>query len=152
MFNENLGHCLGLLSNDDKTYYFAGDFNIDLLKLGERGIVDDFINTFSSYGLYPTISKATRVTQYSTSLIDNIFTNDICHSIKSGILISDISDHFPIFVNSSNNYTISRNVIIIHIIHVLIILLYYNTNCRPLTGIVFPLLRMFNYHITILST
>ena len=45
----------------------------------------------------PTISKPTRITNYSATLIDNIITNIHEYPIKSGILYNDISDHFPIF-------------------------------------------------------
>ena len=47
--------------------------------------------------LYPTISKPTRVTKQTATLIENIITNIHEYSIKSGILYNDISDHFLIF-------------------------------------------------------
>ena len=37
------------------------------------------------------------MTSKSKSLIDHIYTNDIKHRMNSGILVSDISDHFPVF-------------------------------------------------------
>ena len=48
-------------------------------------------------GFYPTISRPTRITNNSSTLIDNIFTNITQHKIHSGILYLDISDHFPVF-------------------------------------------------------
>ena len=48
-------------------------------------------------GLYPLIDKPTRITDFSATLIDNIFTNELHHNITSGILFNDISDHLPIF-------------------------------------------------------
>ena len=50
-----------------------------------------------SLGLYPLIDKPTRITDHSATLIDNIFTNELDSKINSGLLISDISDHLPIF-------------------------------------------------------
>ena len=47
--------------------------------------------------LYPLIDKPSRITQYSATLIDNIFTNELTNQIISGLLINDISDHLPIF-------------------------------------------------------
>ena len=44
----------------------------------------------------PLITKPTRVTSNTATLIDNIFTNSGRNSFN-GILLSDISDHFPIF-------------------------------------------------------
>ena len=51
-------------------------------------------------GIYPFITKPTRITEYSARLIDNIFTNNIKGVNKSGIFISDVSDHLPVFVCS----------------------------------------------------
>ena len=38
-----------------------------------------------------------RITQSSATVIDHIYTNDICHNSKSGIIITDVADHFGIF-------------------------------------------------------
>ncbi len=59
----------------------------------------DFIDLMFSNSLVPNISKPTRVTRSSASLIDNIFTNDLFDTDKilNGILYTDISDHFPVF-------------------------------------------------------
>ena len=50
-----------------------------------------------SNSLYPLISKPTRITSRTATLIDNIFTNNLEHSMNSGILYTDLSDHLPIF-------------------------------------------------------
>ena len=52
-----------------------------------------------SYGYLPLINRPTRVTKTSATIIDNIFSNETTASIDSsqGILVTDISDHFPIF-------------------------------------------------------
>ena len=71
----------------------CGDFNIDLL---ECNIPTSFQNTMYSLSLMPIISKPTRIADNSATLIDNFFINEPC-TFESGILISDISDHFPIF-------------------------------------------------------
>ena len=57
----------------------------------------DFIRNMFANAFYPTISKPTRVTKQTATLIDNIITNIHEYSIKSGILYNDISDRFPIF-------------------------------------------------------
>ena len=51
---------------------------------------------------YPLISKPTRITNISATLIDNIFVNyvDECH--KCGILFTDLSDHQPVFQITSS--------------------------------------------------
>jgi len=56
------------------------------------------------FGYYPLINKPTRVKGASATLIDNIFTNDICKTnTVSGIIVCDISDHYAIFhINKRN--------------------------------------------------
>ena len=46
--------------------------------------------------LLPVITKPTRVTSTSATLIDNIFvSNKLQHCIKAGVIVTDLSDHFP---------------------------------------------------------
>ena len=60
------------------------------------------MNTVLSNNFLPTITKPTRVTEGSFSLIDNILTNiRQTGSFTSGILVTDLSDHFPIFLRTS---------------------------------------------------
>ena len=55
------------------------------------------LTLFTASGLYPLITKPTRITKDTATLIDNIFTNAIDKRTVNGILINDITDHFPIF-------------------------------------------------------
>ena len=58
-------------------------------------------------GLIPIITKPTRITNSSYTLIDNsLFSNLL--NFSSGILTADISDHFPIFF-VYKNYFINLN-------------------------------------------
>ena len=45
----------------------------------------------------PVITKSTRVTYHSATLIDNIFVDNSL-DYRAGMLSSDISDHYPIFI------------------------------------------------------
>ena len=47
------------------------------------------------------ITKATRITNHSATLIDHIYTNSPEKVIKSGICLADISDHLPCFCTVS---------------------------------------------------
>ena len=87
--------------------YLCGDFNVNLLNYDNYKGTMDFLNALFSLGLYPCIDKPTRITQSSSSLIDNIFTNALHVEVKSGILINDISDHLPVFTIS--NYSVHRS-------------------------------------------
>ena len=73
-----------------KSIFVCGDVNIDILK-HESNIV-------YSIGLYPLIDRPKRISNHSFSLIDNICTNVVNQTTLSGILLSDITDHLPIFV------------------------------------------------------
>ena len=48
-------------------------------------------------GMIPTINKPTRVKRKTATAIDHILTNSFVDTtIKTGIIKSDVSDHFPI--------------------------------------------------------
>ena len=81
-----------------KTVFLCGDFNIDILKHKVDQGTKSFLDTMYSIGLYPLVDRPTRISNHSFSLIDNIFTNVTNHNVTSGILVSDITDHLPIFV------------------------------------------------------
>ena len=53
-------------------------------------------------GYLPLITKATRITYHTSTLIDHIYTNTSEKVIKSGICLADISDHLPIFCTLAN--------------------------------------------------
>ena len=76
-----------------------GDFNINILNSQSHQPTNEFINLMLSNSMYPLISKPTRITSSTATLIDNIFTNNLeLHvSRSSGILYTDLSDHLPIF-------------------------------------------------------
>lgn len=49
-----------------------------------------------SHDLLPVITKPTRITNHTATLIDHIYTNTV-DSLVSGILTVDISNHLPVF-------------------------------------------------------
>jgi hypothetical protein len=58
------------------------------------------MDIITNNGFLQLILKATRIQNNSFSLIDHIFVNNISGTIKSGVIISDISDHFITFLQS----------------------------------------------------
>ena len=80
-----------------KSLYLCGDFNVDLLKQESHENTSQFIENIFSSGLHPLITRPTRITTYSSTLIDNIFTNELNLQVDSGLIINDVSDHLPIF-------------------------------------------------------
>ena len=85
----------------NKTFFLAGDVNINLLDFQTNKKVQSFVNLMFGFSMIPTINKPTRVTKHTATAIDNIITNCIINSdFKSAIVKTDLSDHFPIiFIN-----------------------------------------------------
>ena len=81
----------------DNTIFLCGEFNIDILKL-TCPKVSHFIDILISLGLHPIITKPSRVTNITSTLIDIIYTNYNHVPISNGLLYNDISDYLPIFV------------------------------------------------------
>ena len=75
-----------------------GDFNLNLLNYDSNSDTNNFINTLGSYYFHPQILKPTSITEYSATLIDNIFFNSLEHQALSGNLLCGITDHLPSFV------------------------------------------------------
>lgn len=80
-----------------KAIFSCGDFNIDLLKHDSHGGTKYFVDLMFSLGIYPIITNPTTNSNVFAPLIDNIFTNDIDGDITSGLFVTDISDHLPVF-------------------------------------------------------
>ena len=59
---------------------------------------------FFSAGLVPTITRPTRITHETATLIDNLYVSGkSIVNLHSGILVADISDHFPVLVFIGNS-------------------------------------------------
>ena len=89
----------------EKRVIIGTDQNFDLLKVDNHSQTASLFNIFLASSFIPCISKPTRITEHSQTLIDNIYTNNIQRGtvIKSGILLENISDHLPIFCAISTN-------------------------------------------------
>ena len=94
-------------------YIVLGDFNINLLDNVDNGDCEEFINLMASNNLLPLITKPTRINDGggNHSLLDNVFYSDPVSYI-SGILISSLSDHYPVFCLCKNVYNIDNGGIL----------------------------------------
>ena len=101
-FLTQLELTLTKLSKENKTIYLCGDFNSDLLKYENVNNYRKFYDLLTSFGLFPMILLPTRVTKDSATIIDNIFTNNLVNSIKSGNIKSNFSDHYSQFISIKN--------------------------------------------------
>ena len=104
-FINNLSTTINLIDREKLPSFICGDFNINLLNTSSHRETNDFLNIMYSSSHYPLISKPTRVTTRTSSLIDNIFCNILNNKITPGILYNDITDHFPVFcfMNKTND-------------------------------------------------
>ena len=74
-----------------------GNFNINLLNYNDHQPTNDFLDSLASNSFIPYILHPTRITNYSKTLTDNIFSNFISPDIISGNITVTISEHLPQF-------------------------------------------------------
>ena len=109
LFTSYLGEFLENFAARGVSLTIMGDINIDLNK--SNVISNEYINTMSSLGFSALINQPTRIYSYkgsntvSCSTLDHVITNSSSNFSKVGILISDVSDHLPIFASMSLSKT-----------------------------------------------
>jgi len=110
-FIDALDSTLDIISKEHKLCLLHGDFNLNILH-ADYTATHDFLNTLYSVNFYPLITKPTRVTTHSASLIDNILFNSCDYKVSSGLLWCDVSDHLPVFqmIHSVFGTCITNNV------------------------------------------
>ena len=99
-FMKNYRKLLSKFSTSQQNRLLLGlDHNLDFLKHEKHAITKEFIEYNIDHSLLPVITKPTRVTRSSATLIDNvIIAKSLQDDYDSNIIISDISDHFPSMV------------------------------------------------------
>ena len=76
----------------------TGDFNYNLFNIKSHEETSVFYNIMTSKSFRTIITKPTRITDSSQTLIDHIWINDMSdNKIDAKIVICDITDHLPIF-------------------------------------------------------
>ena len=93
-FQKNFETLIFNLSVSRKPVYIVGDFNINV----SDGSNYEYINSISSLGYHQFVKSPTRYNSNnnSSSIIDHFYSNQSQNNIQVKILISDISDHFPL--------------------------------------------------------
>ncbi len=76
--------------------YIAGDFNQDLIKHDNDQNCLNLINNAHSHGFAQIVSRPTRITEHSATLIDHAYTSNLDSALSCNILTIDISDHLAI--------------------------------------------------------
>lgn len=104
LFTDELEHLLTRLKDKNMPVILVGDLNIDLLKFNDNKDVNDYLNMIISTGLKPYIVSPTRVTEFSSTLIDHIYADFQLNStvntdsILSGTILTDITDHYATYL------------------------------------------------------
>ena len=65
----------------------------------ESKLTADFYSIRRSYGFSPFIVRPTEVTSHSASILGHIWCNEPDTIGRCVIIMSDITDHFPVFVD-----------------------------------------------------
>ena len=87
------------------------DHNLDLLKTHKHSHTNDFLEINLRKNLLPTISKPTRITTKSATLIDNVFLSTKLQTpTDSNILLEDISDHLPCMITMHKQLKCVREI------------------------------------------
>jgi len=94
------------LSDSHQNIIVCGDYNINLLKVGQQSIVTDYFDSIMGAGYEPKVILPTRIQGKSCTLIDNIFSkiNSTSFTDHTMILLSGISDHFPCIMSIDVKY------------------------------------------------
>ena len=98
------------VNTEKKIGLIMGDMNVDLLKFHIHSKTSDYLDNIFSRGYLPVILKPTRVCASTATLIDHIYTHSLSSSCSSGIIITDLADHFGTYLSISNNIKTRQKV------------------------------------------
>ena len=96
LFVNDVNFCVSKLSLRNNCIV-SGDFNYNLLASSDKH-ANNFIDPMYEYGFYSLISKPTRITDSSATVLDQIWTNILPESSNAYILVDPLADHLPVMV------------------------------------------------------
>ena len=100
--NSFLENVFKKANTENKLCFVSGYFNLNCLDYNKKLEIRTFNNLIFAHNYIPLTMKSTRVISKTVSLIDNVVINFIFDNslkLKKGIIESDMSDHFPVFVS-----------------------------------------------------
>ena len=98
-FHEYVESILSSLDkHGNKNITYGGDFNVDLCKYGHDSDCQALIDCSARHNFVQLINRPTRVTEYSATIIDHIYTNKVSDVVSTGVVTFDISDHLGVYV------------------------------------------------------
>lgn len=117
-FNLFLSLCNGLLNkivNSNRLVILGGDFNLDFLSINRN--VTLFTDLLLSYELNVTIKVPTRITEDTSTCIDNFIVSSNCNNYVAKTIDLNLSDHISQLliiatkkITEKNTYTYRRNL------------------------------------------
>lgn len=102
-FSDYMSKTLKKLNKENKEIYISGDYNFDLLNYEGNSKISDFYNLMSANSYLPLILQPTRITDTTTTIIDNIYTNTFNRETVGGNILIEIADHLSQFITVNNN-------------------------------------------------
>ena len=94
-FISPLENLVSPLNQSKHQVFILGNMNIYFLKIGSHSNTEDYLDMLYSSNLLPVIPKPTRITSYTATFIDHIYTNVSTDQIIPVVVTTDISDHLP---------------------------------------------------------
>ena len=85
-----------------KMFYIIGDINIDINRTNQNSPqADRYMQVITSNGAFSLVTKPTRVTDKTATVIDHIITNDTARSILFRVIPTSLTDHYAIMCKIS---------------------------------------------------
>ena len=94
-----LANLLNDISAEYDEIFIFGDFNIDVLKYNNCKMACEYIDLLFSFGLLQTVTKPTRCTYNTATLIDHSIIMPNSNEIENILIVNKISDHFPVLLS-----------------------------------------------------
>ena len=95
-FSEVLTNLLAVLSGNSEQVFIYGDFNLNVLEIENNNFISEYVETVFSFGFLQLVTRPTRISENSASIIDHILTNSNVQEHETFIICSKLSDHFPV--------------------------------------------------------
>ena len=86
---------LKAISKSQTPTMITGDQNYNLLKY-DKNCVSDFIDLMYENSFYPAITKPTRFTATSATVLHHMWTNILNKKLASAVMVDCVADHLPI--------------------------------------------------------
>ena len=101
-FLDDFSDCMEKLTDEKEMFYIFGDINIDINRTNQNSPqAHRYMQVITSNGAFSLITKPTRVTDKTATVIDHIITNDTAHSILPRVTGTSLTDHYAIMCKIS---------------------------------------------------